>query len=173
MTVAMSFSTFEPFSCNREAVDAVLRWAARVGGTRSPLVLVGPSGVGKTHLVQAGLALAEALAPGGSVLCSSAADFMDARIGEHRGLVVIEHLEDLATRPQSRKVLLDLVARASSDGLLLTLTRRKGQRPPAAILRSVLARFPRAQVVRLHRPTLAQHRRIMARRDYFRAPNPM
>jgi chromosomal replication initiation ATPase DnaA len=183
---AMSFSTYVQLPGNRDAHAALLRWCTtRARDTMSPVVLVGPSAVGKTHLVRAALAVASPPASGSLPLYSSAADLrnalvsaikggrmrsFEARMRWHRGLVAVEHLEDLATSPQSRRSLLDLLASASLEGrrLLLTVTQGKGRRPPAALLQDVLARFPRAQIVRLHRPTPSQQRRVLRAADTTR-----
>ena len=50
-----TFSSFVPLPFNKAALDAALRWSLRTKDAGAPLVLVGPSGTGKTHLARAAL----------------------------------------------------------------------------------------------------------------------
>jgi chromosomal replication initiator protein DnaA len=71
--------TFQEYiggECNKVALTAARAAADQPGRRYSPLLLVGPAGVGKTHLLHAvGNALSQA--PGAIVACLSAQDFLD------------------------------------------------------------------------------------------------
>ena len=76
---------------------------------------------------------------------------------------VVEHLEDLARKAQTRKAVFEMFEPAARRaGLLLTLTTPRSSPPPAAILRDVATTFPRASIVRLRRPTRSE-RRLLSR----------
>ncbi|MBA3375761.1 MAG: hypothetical protein H0U00_08110, partial [Actinobacteria bacterium] len=57
-------------------MDALLRWACRAQNAATPVVLVGPSGVGKTHLVRSALAVRQGLSMGQKPRLVSAANLM-------------------------------------------------------------------------------------------------
>ena len=173
-----TFSSFVPLPFNRAALDAALRWALRTRDAGAPLLLVGPSGTGKTHLARAALSARCAGYGLGSTMIESAADianqfasalreeriwsFLAAMKDPHR-CTVVEHLEDLARKAQTRKAVFEMFKPAATGaGLLLTLTTPRSSRPPAAILRDVATIFPRASIVRLRRPTPSE-RRLLAR----------
>ena len=131
-----SFATFVRLDSNQEALAAIERWFM-VADERA-LVLVGPSGVGKSHLMRA-------LARSAGVRCHRALTsarilveeyvawmYRDrARVQYTAGtraprLLVIEHLEDVEYMESSRTGVLDRVARQLAAGgrAVLTVTGR-------------------------------------------------
>jgi chromosomal replication initiation ATPase DnaA len=115
------FESYVGTAGNRVALAAARAVVAQPGGRYNPLVLAGPSGVGKTHLLHAvGNALAEQ--PGSVVACLSAQQFLDelvdalerGRIDAWRaryrqvGALLIDDVHLLALRPGSQEELFHL-----------------------------------------------------------------
>jgi chromosomal replication initiation ATPase DnaA len=71
-----AFDDFVGTSANQMALSAAREVAERPGTAYNPLVIVGGSGVGKTHLLH-GVGHALSAAPGALVACLSAQDFLD------------------------------------------------------------------------------------------------
>jgi len=80
---ALTFETYQPAEGNLLALAAMRDLAAAVPGTPSPIVIYGPPGLGKTHLLHA--AAAEASRAGRAVACLDAASFTARFIDEVRG----------------------------------------------------------------------------------------
>lgn len=111
------FSTFAPWSGVASALDGAKAIAEEPAGTPSPLLLHGPPGVGKTHLLRA---LAAAV-PGGRYLSAETytrelvESVMDRRIGEFKRrvlglpILVLDDLQVLAGRKRSLTELFLLV----------------------------------------------------------------
>ncbi len=177
-----TFSSFVRLPSNAAALDGALRWAVRTKDAGAPLVLVGPSGTGKTHLARAAITARCAVVGVGSTMMESAADiayqftsalredriwaFMAAMKSADR-CTVVEHLEDLARKTQTRRNLFEMLEPASRGaGLLLTLTTARSSRAPAAILRDVATMFPRASIARLRRPSPSERRGASSRASF-------
>jgi chromosomal replication initiator protein len=71
-----AFDDFVGTQSNQMALSAANEVAQRPGAAYNPLVIVGGSGVGKTHLLH-GIGHALSAAPGSLVACLSAQDFLD------------------------------------------------------------------------------------------------
>ena len=176
-----TFSSFVPLPFNKAALDAALRWSLRTKDAGAPLLLVGPSGTGKTHLARAALSARCAVYDLRSTMMESAADIVNrfasavrecqiwsfmAAMTDAQRCTVVEHLEDLARKTQTRKNLFEMLEPASQGaGLLLTLTTARSSRAPAAILSEVATTFPHAFIVRLRRPTRSERRRLSLELD--------
>ncbi|HKI96621.1 MAG TPA: DnaA/Hda family protein [Gemmatimonadales bacterium] len=75
-SAAWAFEDFIAADSNKLALKAARTVAEKPGALYNPLVLVGPTGVGKTHLLHA-VGHALSAAPGALVACLSAQDFLD------------------------------------------------------------------------------------------------
>ncbi|MBI4501043.1 MAG: ATP-binding protein [Gemmatimonadetes bacterium] len=73
---AWAFDDFRVGESNRLAYNAALSVVESPGGRYNPLVLVGPPGIGKTHLLHS-IGHALSAAPGALVACLSAQDYVD------------------------------------------------------------------------------------------------
>jgi chromosomal replication initiation ATPase DnaA len=73
---AWAFGGFAVGESNRAAYDAALAVVEAPGTRHNPLVLVGPPGIGKTHLLHS-VGHALAAGPGALVACLPAQDFLD------------------------------------------------------------------------------------------------
>jgi chromosomal replication initiator protein len=71
-----AFEDFVGTAANRIPLNSAREVAEHPGAAYNPLVIVGGSGVGKTHLLH-GIGHALAVAPGALVACLSAQDFLD------------------------------------------------------------------------------------------------
>jgi hypothetical protein len=172
-----SLSSFVVLDSNRAARDAVLRWSFRTPDCGAPLVLVGPSGVGKTHLSRAGLAArCRTSAVAGTVVddaskvvhafletlkTESAVELYRHRVRDRSRCSLVEHLEDLAKKEQSRNIVFDLFEPAAQGaGLIFTVTTSGPEARYSALLRHVRARFPAVDVAHVHRPSCSAARDI-------------
>jgi chromosomal replication initiation ATPase DnaA len=75
-SAAWAFDDFVGTQSNQMALKAAAEVAQRPGATYNPLVIVGGSGVGKTHLLH-GIGHALSAGPDALVACLSAQDFLD------------------------------------------------------------------------------------------------
>ncbi|HEY2824995.1 MAG TPA: DnaA/Hda family protein, partial [Gemmatimonadales bacterium] len=75
-SAAWAFDGFQASESNRAALAAAQVVSEHPGARYNPLVLVGPAGLGKTHLLHA-IGHALAAAPGALVACISAQDFLE------------------------------------------------------------------------------------------------
>ncbi len=75
-STAWAFEDFVDGESNKLALSGARAVAEQPGSLYNPLVLVGPAGVGKTHLLH-GIGHALAVAPGALVACLSAQDYLD------------------------------------------------------------------------------------------------
>src|SRR6185436_9957669 len=73
---AWAFDGFRVGDSNRLAYNAALSVVAEPGDRNNPLVLVGPPGIGKSHLLHS-IGHALAAAPGALVACLSSQDYVD------------------------------------------------------------------------------------------------
>jgi chromosomal replication initiator protein len=73
---AWAFDGFRVGESNRLAYNAALSVVESPGGRYNPLVLVGPPGIGKSHLLHS-IGHALAAAPGALVACLSSQDYVD------------------------------------------------------------------------------------------------
>ncbi|HXV86323.1 MAG TPA: DnaA/Hda family protein [Gemmatimonadales bacterium] len=97
---AWTFDEYLPGEVNKVALRAARAVAESPGTRYNPLVLVGPAGVGKTHLLHA---IGNALAvPGAVVACLPAPDFADDLVQAQAA----ERLEDWRTRMRRATALL-------------------------------------------------------------------
>jgi chromosomal replication initiation ATPase DnaA len=75
-SAAWAFEDFVGTGSNQLALTAARAVAEHPGAMYNPLVIVGPTGLGKTHLLH-GIGHALSTAPGALVACLSAQDFLD------------------------------------------------------------------------------------------------
>lgn len=75
-SAAWAFEDFVAAESNRVALNSAQAVTASPGGLYNPFVIVGPTGVGKTHLLH-GIGHALAVVPDALVACLSAQDFID------------------------------------------------------------------------------------------------
>lgn len=121
---------------NAQAVAALDAWPRWPGGT---LVLVGPEGVGKTHLARAWAAAAEAV-----ILDREAPDIAAAK-----GRPVLLEDIDQGADPEA---LFHLINLAAHDGASLLLTARKAPAAWAADLPDLRSRFNALMVAEIEAP---------------------
>jgi hypothetical protein len=162
---SLTFDSFVTGPRNRLAVSAALR-AAEAPGTYNPLVLFGPAGVGKTHLLHAIGNKALAVRPRLNVVCEPLAAFaerLDAAVAAGRleafrreclriDLLLLEDAQCLSGRTRTQDELLPLWGRMGQNGAQVVVT---ADRPPAEIDRLNLrleARFARVLAAELQPP---------------------
>lgn len=79
--MASTFDTFVPSAATRRAVDLCRAAALRSADAPNPLFLHGPSGAGKTHLLEA---IHHAISPGAAVLHLPGAELVQRLVGALR-----------------------------------------------------------------------------------------
>ncbi len=157
---------------NERAVSAARTVIEQPGSRYNPLVLTGPSGVGKTHLLNAlGLALAEA-DPAGIVACLSAQAFIDELIAAIEGsrvewwraryrrvtALLLDDIHLIAGKDRSQEELFNLFNRLYDDERQLVFT---APEPPGQLLNvepRLISRLEGGLVVALERPDRAVRR---------------
>jgi hypothetical protein len=162
---SLTFDSFVAGPGNRLAVSAALR-AAEAPGMYNPLVLFGPNGVGKTHLLHALGNKALAARPRLNVVCEPLAAFaerLDGAVASGRleafrrecmriDLLLLDDAQCLSGRTRTQDDLLPLWGRMGQNGAQVVVT---ADRPPAAIDRLNLrleARFARVLAAELQPP---------------------
>lgn len=160
-----TFETFEIGPGNRLAASAARR-SAESPGIYNPLVIYGPSGVGKTHLLQAMAALAVAIQPELRVVyeplerfvdrlsAALAADRLEAFRKDYLGvdLLLLDDAQFLAGRIRTQEELLPIWDAMGRNGAQVVLA---ADRPPTeidALDVRLGARFARGLIVDLTRP---------------------
>ncbi len=169
-----TFARFLETATSRPALHAARAVAADVGRRARSLVLVGPTGCGKTHLLQGVAAAARAEHPEVTVVLTTArdvrADLVDAlRTGgdplapltpSSRALVVVDDLDSLAGNPATQELIARRWAVTLCAGISVV---GAGSGPIEALgpLRGVLAPLG-TRWVEMPRPTVADAERVLA-----------
>lgn len=166
---------------NRLAEATVARTQALAGQADrellSPLVFYGPAGSGKTHLAEGLAAWWRSARPRSAVQVTTAREFADrlsavARRGElekWRGglrgaeLLVIEDVQQLATRRAAQQELWHLLDAAADRGSLVVLTLRGLPSQVQGLLAGLRGRMTAGLVVPLSLPSPATRRALVER----------
>lgn len=150
---------------NRQAAQAARSVLLQPGARFNPLVLVGASGTGKSHLLH-GLAHQLALALGGPVACVSVAAWIGeiGRLGASGGLEVwraryrhaaallVDDLHLLAGHPEAQAEFLDLATRLVESGRQVVVTSTQPLTALAGVDPRLLTRLEAGLVVELPKP---------------------
>jgi len=186
---ARAAATLEEFvagTSNRMALAAVERVVARPG-EMSPLVVHGPTGVGKTHLVEAACARARELHPGLAVACLSAEQFTTGFLqGLHGGglpgfrrscrsadLLVIDDIQFLAGKRATTVEFQHTVDTLHRQGRQMIFACDRELDALAGLGADVLTRLRGGMVARIEAPDYDVRRGIVAqlcRRRGFDVP---
>jgi hypothetical protein len=164
------FRDFVALPSNRTAAQALARWS--LGRPAAPLLLVGPSGVGKSHLVREAALLRLGVKSRRRITIWTAADlaygFVEAVLRKaiarfeqgvcsRTDLIILEHLEDVRGRPETRKMLFQLARKRARVPWLLTFSGTpRSARDTIAVFRKTL----RGTVAFVARPTALEIARL-------------
>jgi chromosomal replication initiation ATPase DnaA len=174
---ALTFDALIIGATNEAAVGAAREAIAEPGTRHNPLVLVGPVGVGKTHLLHAvGNALAE-LRPESVVACVSAQTFFEELVaaihGErtdwwrrrYRGadVLLLDDVQLLAGKERTQEELFNLFNAFQESGKQLVLTAERRPGDLEGIAPRLTSRFAQGLVVEMQHAD-REMRTEMARR---------
>ena len=172
---ARTFATFVEGEPNRLALRAAHAVVARPGTQFVPLVVAGPTGSGRSHLLHAiGNALAAAGTP--NVACVAAAAFAEELIGALRdgsverwraryrnaGALLLDDIDAIAGKERTQDELYHLFNALQSAGRQIVLTASRAPLELTALEERLRSRFAQGLVVELHSPDRALRRALHA-----------
>ena len=174
---ALTFDALIVGAANEAAVGAAREVIAEPGRRHSPLVLVGPVGVGKTHLLHAvGNALAE-MRPESVVACVSAQTFFEELVAAIHGersdwwrrryraadVLLLDDVQLLAGKERTQEELFNLFNAFQESGKQLVLTAERRPGDLQGIAPRLTSRFVQGLVVEMQHAD-REMRTEMARR---------
>lgn len=176
----LSFESFVIGHSNRLAHGAALQVAELPGSAFNPLLLCGPPGTGKTHLMHAIANYIAATAPHLTVhLCTSerfVSDFLGAlrnrRIGDFKDalrgvdVLLVDDIQFLAGKEATEEEFFHTFNSLERSGAQLVLTSDQPPLELGALSERLRARFASGLVVDLERPDDALRRTYVARRAH-------
>jgi chromosomal replication initiator protein len=169
---------FEVGQSNQLAVRAADAVAAEPGRRYNPLFIIGPSGVGKTHLVNAlGHELVNASGGAAAVACVSAQQFMDELIAalqegtvdrwraRYRGAdaLVIDDVQFVAGKERTQDELFHVFNTLHAEGKQLVFASDRPPRELSGLEERLRSRFEGGLVVEMQEPDRALRERLYAR----------
>jgi len=180
--------TFEQYAsgeANRVALSAARAVGEQPGRRYNPLVLVGPAGVGKTHLLHA-IANLLAQAPGAVVACLSAQDFLDElvqaierdRVDPWRAryrrvtALLLDDVHLLAGKERSQEELFHLFNHMAAAQRQLVFTANAAPRAVAGLDDRLVSRFDGGLVAELAPPDRDLRQALIRRHLAIRAGEP-
>ena len=169
--------SFEAGNANQLALRAVDAIVEQPGTRYNPLLMHGPSGVGKTHLAHAiGNSLREAW-PGKTIACLSAAAFGDELVAAMQGgtverwrgryraadILVLDDVQSLAEGERTQEELFHLFNHLYDRGGQIVLTCDRAPREVQGLADRLRSRFEGGLVVTLQAPDRALRAQIVER----------
>jgi chromosomal replication initiator protein DnaA len=162
---AWAFDGFRVGDSNRLAYNAALSVLETPGKRYNPLVLIGPPGVGKTHLLH-GIGHALAAAPGALVACLSAQDYVDELMqADEAGRVepwrsryrrasayLLDDLQLLAGKAKAQEELFNLFNYMAEEGRQLVFTMTGHPREVTGLDPRIVSRLEGGLVAAVERP---------------------
>jgi len=169
----MTFSSFVPGTTYPDALSAVRLFAGHPGTNGQPLVIIGPSGVGKSHLMHA-IAADVRERRAGAVSYQTASELIDryvdhlserpkvpfSPVEEGTTWWLIDHLEELVGKSQTRRDLCAMFEQAMQNGTAVVFSINSSL-CNEGFVRDMLDRFPDAQAVRLPLPDTDTRRALV------------
>ncbi|MCU0618758.1 MAG: DnaA/Hda family protein [Gemmatimonadaceae bacterium] len=170
-----TFATFVEGEPNRLALRAAHAVVARPGTQFVPLVVAGPAGSGRSHLLHAiGNALAAAGTP--NVACVAASAFAEELIAALRdggverwraryrnaGALLLDDIDAIAGKERTQDELYHLFNALQSAGRQIVLTASRAPLELTALEERLRSRFAQGLVVELHSPDRALRRALHA-----------
>ncbi len=169
----LSFATFTPTSGSIDALELATALGSGQGTTRL-LLLYGPPGVGKTHLLHAVLDLVRARLPPARVVHASAVDLVQDLIAAlqrqhtpqllreyvHADALAVDDLQVLAGKPRTQREVGRLLKAALDSGTRVACAAGCGLED-LPVLADALHALPTARLVDLRRPSDSEMRRIL------------
>ncbi|MDE3054028.1 MAG: ATP-binding protein [Gemmatimonadota bacterium] len=177
-SVEFSRNGFEVGKANQRAVKAADAVAAEPGRRYNPLVLAGPVGVGKTHLLNAlGNELADVSGGAAAVACTSAATFSDdflSALREHTtdawrrkyqrvDALLVDDLQSVEGKDQTQDELFHLLKELLDAGRQVVVTSERPPRDLAGLDERLRALFDGGLVVELAPPDAALQAQLYRR----------
>lgn len=172
---ARSFATFVEGEPNRMALRAAHAVVEKPGVQFVPLVIAGPPGSGRTHLLHA---VGNALAAGGvpNVACLPAADFAEELITALRegaveqwraryrnaGALLLDDIDAIAGKERTQDELYHLFNALQGAGRQIVLTSSRAPLELTALEERLRSRFAQGLVVELRSPDRALRRALHA-----------
>lgn len=170
-----TFANFVEGEPNRMALRAAHAVVARPGAQFVPLVVAGPSGSGRSHLLHA---IGNALAQGGvpNVACLPAARFAEELITALRegsveqwraryrnaGALLLDDIDAIAGKERTQDELYHLFNALQGAGRQIVLTASRAPLELTALEERLRSRFAQGLVVELHAPDRAMRRALHA-----------
>lgn len=172
---ALAFTTFVEGEPNRMALRAAYAVVEKPGTQFVPLVIAGPSGSGRTHLLHA---VGNALAAGGvpNVACLPAAAFAEELIAALRdgaveqwraryrnaGALLLDDIDAIAGKERTQDELYHLFNALQGAGRQIVLTASRAPLELTALEERLRSRFAQGLVVELRSPDRALRRALHA-----------
>ncbi|MDB4875893.1 MAG: bacterial DnaA family protein [Gemmatimonadetes bacterium] len=169
---------FEVGASNQLAVRAADAIVAVPGSRYNPLFIHGPSGVGKTHLMNAiGNGLIDATGETGGVACVPAQMFVDELIGalqegtvdrwraryRHAGALLLDDVQFVAGKERTQEELFHVFNALYADGRQLVFASDRPPRELSGLEERLRSRFEGGLVVQMQSPDRALRERLYDR----------
>jgi chromosomal replication initiation ATPase DnaA len=177
-STAFTRAGFEVGACNQLAVRAADAIVAVPGSRYNPLFIHGPSGVGKTHLLNAiGNGLLEATGGAGSVACVPAQLFVDELIAalqegtverwraRYRGAsaLLLDDVQFVAGKERTQEELFHVFNALYADGKQLVIASDRPPRELSGLEERLRSRFEGGLVVQMQSPDRSLRERLYDR----------